>query len=58
MLTKEYGNPYKISSKRAGRRPKDTEQWKKEKEKTDQQKKQPQPNEPKDKGQSREGRSA
>ena len=51
MLTKEYGSPYKISSKKAGKKPRDTEQWKNEKEKTDQQKKQSQAREPQGKAQ-------
>ena len=53
MLTKEYDNHYTMSTKKAAGKPKDTEQWKKEKEKTDQQKKQPQSREPKDKAQSK-----
>jgi hypothetical protein len=53
MLTKEYGNHYKISTKKAAAKPKDIEQWRKEKEKTDQKKKQPQSDEPKDKAQSK-----
>jgi hypothetical protein len=51
MLTKEYTDRYKISTKKAGKKPKDSEKWKKEKEKTDQRRKQPQPDPPKEKSQ-------
>jgi|RhiMetdeSRZDD1v2_1073273.scaffolds.fasta_scaffold862300_1 hypothetical protein len=58
MLTKERSNPYKLSAKKAGKRPKDIDQWKKEKEKTDQRKKQSQPSAPKEKASLKEQRYA
>jgi hypothetical protein len=58
VLTKEHANPYKISAKKVGKRPKDIEQWRKEKKETEQRKKASQPTEPKDKAQPKEQRYA
>jgi len=48
MLRKEDSNPYKMYARKVGRRPKDIEQWLKEKKETEERQKQSQQDPPKE----------